>query len=58
MQLSASLGLVYWQTFKKAPGQEFTVLDIAFVVSTILCFAVSLLYVGACYRLKGRPSVD
>jgi|GEM_PF-2698851 len=33
-------------------------LDLVFTVSTIVCFAVALLYVTACNRLKGRPSVD
>lgn len=33
-------------------------LDVIFAVSTIVCFAVALLYVMVCDRLKGRPSVD
>ena len=33
-------------------------LDFVFTVSTIVCFAVALLYVTACDRLKGRTSVD
>jgi len=33
-------------------------LDFVFTLSTLVCFAVSLLYVRACDRLKGRPSVD
>ena len=33
-------------------------LDIVFTASTLVCFAVALLYVTACDRLKGRPSVD
>lgn len=33
-------------------------LDVLFTVATIVCFAASLLYVTACDRLKGRPSVD
>ena len=33
-------------------------LDAVFVVTTIVCFSVSLGYVLACDRLKGRPSVD
>ena len=33
-------------------------LDVVFTVVTLVCFAVSLVYVTACDRLKGRPSVD
>ncbi len=33
-------------------------LDFLFTISAIVCFAVALLYVTACDRLKGRPSVD
>jgi hypothetical protein len=46
------------RAFHRASGQEFTMLDFIFAVSIVLCFAVSLLYVRACDRLKGRPSVD
>lgn len=33
-------------------------LDFIFTLSTLVCFAVSMLYFRACDRLKGRPSVD
>ena len=33
-------------------------LDLVFAATTLVCFAVSLLYVRACDRLKGRPSLD
>ncbi len=33
-------------------------LDLVFTLSTVVCFAVALLYVRACDRLKARPSVD
>ncbi len=33
-------------------------LDIVFAVSTFFCFAVALLYVRGCDRLKARPSLD
>lgn len=33
-------------------------LDAVFTICTIVCFAVSLLYVTGCDRLKGRPSHD
>ncbi len=33
-------------------------LDTVFTLSTIVCFAVALLYVTACDRLKGRSPVD
>lgn len=32
--------------------------DILFLVSTVLCFAVALLYVTACDRLKAKPNHD
>lgn len=33
-------------------------LDTVFVVSTIAYFAIALLYVAGCDRLKGRRSID
>ena len=33
-------------------------LDVLFGLSTVACFAVALLYVRACDRLKVRSSVD
>ena len=33
-------------------------LDLVFIVSTAVCFAVALVYITACDRLKGRPSND
>ena len=33
-------------------------LDLLFTLTTVLCFAAALLYVAACDRLKGRPSID
>lgn len=33
-------------------------LDTIFTAATIVCFAVALLYVTACDRMKGRPSGD
>lgn len=32
--------------------------DLVFTLSTVVCFTVALLYVTACDRLKGRPSLD
>ena len=32
--------------------------DVVFALSTIACFAIALLYVAGCARLKGRPPVD
>lgn len=33
-------------------------LDLVFIVSTLVCFAVSLAYVRGCERLKAGPSHD
>ena len=33
-------------------------LDVVFVIAIVVCFAVSLLYVTACDRLKGKPNHD
>jgi hypothetical protein len=33
-------------------------LDVVFMLSTIVCFAVAVLYVSGCGRLKGRSSGD
>jgi hypothetical protein len=32
--------------------------DIIFILSTLVCFAVALLYVAACKRLNSRSSRD
>ena len=42
-------------TFGRGPR---FLLSHVFTLSTILCFAVALLYVAGCDRLKGRNSHD